>query len=355
MNKNTDNYYAVILAGGSGTRFWPLSRAAYPKQFLKIIGNTSLLQQTVERIKGLIKPSHIYIVTNKDQAKNVVKQLKGTGVKQANILREPSGKNTAPAILWACTTILKKNKDAIFAVLPSDHLITKKQKYLKCLREGFALAARKHLVTFGIQPTRPDTGFGYLKTVKDKGLKGSAVSVKQFKEKPSLAVAQKYVQSKDYFWNSGMFVWHCQTLMEKYKVHARKIHTLIGAHNNQKAIAQNWKKLPSISVDYAILEKDQDVVAVVAKDIGWSDLGSWDSLIEVLSDKKNQNITKGDVLVHNARNNYVYSSEKLIAISDVDNLIVVDTPDALLICRKDQSQNVKVVVENLKKRKRKEV
>ncbi len=349
---NKSNHYAVILAGGSGTRFWPMSRASYPKQFLKIVGNTSLLQQTVARIISTIKPRNIYIVTNKKQAKDVATQLKGSGVPKANIMCEPEGKNTAPAVLWACTTIYRKNKNAIFAILPSDHLITKKKDFIKCLKSAYQLADQDYLVTFGIKPTRPDTGFGYLKTRK---IKGDVYKVERFTEKPSAKIATRYVQSKNYFWNSGMFVWKCATLMAKYKKHARKIYNLIGENNSDQAIKRNWKKLPNISVDYAILEKDKDVVAVAARDIGWSDLGSWDSLCEALGADKNENIIQGDVLIHNSQNNYVSSSKKLIALSDVDDLIVVDCDDALLICRKDASQNVKVIVEKLKKDKRKEI
>ena len=352
MKLQSKNLYAVILAGGSGTRFWPMSRAAFPKQFLKIVGDTSLLQQTVARIKSTIKPQNIYIVTNKKQASDVIAQLKGTGVPKGNILREPEAKNTAPAVLWACTVIYRKNKDAIFSILPSDHLITKKTNFVKCFKKAYAIAAKDYLVTFGIKPTRPDTGFGYLKTTS----KGQGVlKVDQFKEKPSLKVAMKYVKAKNYFWNSGMFVWKCSTLMLKYKQHARKIYNLIGEGNSDAAIKRNWKKLPSISVDYAILEKDKDVMAVAARDIGWSDLGSWDSLIDVLSQDKKSNILKGDVLVNNTNGSYVHSSKKLVAVSDIDDLIIVDTEDALLVCRKGSSQNVKVLVDHLKKAKRKEV
>ena len=346
---NKQNNYAVILAGGSGTRFWPLSRASYPKQFIKIMGNESLLQQTVRRIRPLIPASNVLIVTNRQHLKEIQKQLKAYRIPKANILLEPDGRNTAPAICWAANVIYQRNPEGCCVVLPSDHLIQKQAKFVTVLKKAIQLAQDERLVTFGITPTRPDTGYGYLKT---KVLQKDVFKVLKFTEKPKLAVAQKYVKQKNYFWNSGMFIWRADVILKCFAKYQPQIYKLVGVPSSAAAIKRNWSKLPNISVDYAILEKDKDVMAVAARDIGWSDLGSWDSLVDVLSSKRSDNIFQGDVLIHNTQQTFVRSHKKVIACVGVKDLIIVDTNDALLVCAKDASQDVKAIVDQLKKAKR---
>ncbi|MFT5387240.1 MAG: mannose-1-phosphate guanylyltransferase/mannose-6-phosphate isomerase [Candidatus Omnitrophota bacterium] len=351
--RNKSNNYAVILAGGSGTRFWPQSRQSYPKQFLNIVGEKTFLQQTVDRIKSLIPASNIVIVTNKNHAAEIVKQLRGYGVLKKNILLEPEAKNTAPAICWAANVIHQRNAKASLFVLPSDHLITNQKTFLIILKKAIDLACLEYSVTLGIVPTRPDTGYGYLQTVSLKNQGRDVFKVKKFTEKPSLAVAKRYLKQKNYFWNSGMFVWKSEVLLRKFKTYAPKVYDLVGQNISDATIKRNWKRLPSISVDYAILEKDKDVVAVAAQNIGWSDLGSWDSLADVLKVDKDNNIHQGDVLSLASHNNLVIGHKRVITCSDVSDLIIVDTEDALLICKKGNSQNVKNIVEKLKKDNRK--
>jgi len=368
MKKNS-NHHAVILAGGSGTRFWPMSRKANPKQFLNITGNTSLLQETLKRIRSKIPAKNVLIVTNRNYASQIRKQVKAFKIPLNNILYEPEGKNTAPAVCWAAAKIYHANPQAIMAVLPSDHLILKTKKYLNCLSRAFQLASKNYLVTFGIQPTRPETGYGYLKTATAESAEGkrrlhrdlrsqrlpfAASVVAEFTEKPNLAKAKQFIRNKNYYWNSGMFIWKTEIILNEFKRHQPKIYKLVGEKYSQKYINRVWKKLPSISIDYGILEKAKNVAAIPALNIGWSDLGSWESLTEVLAKDKKNNIFKGDVININSNSTFIWGQKRCIAAIGLKNLIVIDTPDALLICPKDQSQNVKDIVTFLQKSKRPE-
>ena len=354
MPKNK-NLYAVILAGGVGTRFWPLSRKANPKQFLDITGNGSLLQETLVRISPKVDGANILIVTNGAYRKTVERQVARFKVPKANILLEPSGKNTAPAICWAAAKIHKMNPLGVMAVLPSDHLILNRSKFLKILDAAVRLANKEYLVTLGIVPTRPETGYGYLKTKKKKVGKETIIVVDQFTEKPSLPKAKKFVKQKNYFWNSGMFIWKTSIILNEFQQRLPKVYNLVGQKVGVSHIKKVWNKLPNISIDYGILEKAKKVAAIPAAGIDWSDLGSWESLSEVLSSDAVGNIFKGDVIPVDCKNTLVWGNKKVIAPIGVDNLIIVDTPDALLICRKDKSQWVKEIVLFLQKNKRFEI
>jgi len=360
MSKNK-NLYAVILAGGSGTRFWPVSRKSNPKQFLNITGKGTLFQETLARIKPKINSANIFIVTNMAYRRAIERQIARFKIPKANILLEPEGKNTAPAICWAAARIHKINPDAVMAVLPSDHLIVKPGKFLKTLGEAVRLAKNDYLVTLGIVPTRPETGYGYLKTKKVNVKGRRIIKVERFTEKPSLTKAKQFVRQKRYFWNSGMFVWRSAVVLEAFKRHLPNIYKgLVGTHlrpapSGKDYIKRIWGKLPNISVDYGILEKARNVSAVPASGIGWSDLGSWESLTEVLAGDKDGNIFKGDVLSVNCKNTLVWGDKRIIAPVGLNNTVIIDTPDALLVCPKDQSQNVRSVVNALKSKKRREI
>jgi len=356
--KINKNLYAVILAGGSGTRFWPKSRQARPKQFLDIMGKGSLLQETIRRLKPKVASANIFIVTNKAYQKVVKEQGGIFKIPSANILLEPEGKNTAPAIAWAAALIHQRNPNAVMGIFPSDHLILNQKKFLSILDEAVVLANADNLVTFGIVPNRPETGYGYLKTAKKK-VKGTTVNkVVKFTEKPSVAKAKEFVK-KGYFWNSGMFVWRSEIILQAFETHLPKIHNIfVGAGfkpAHLKDINKIWPKLPSISIDYGILEKADNVVAVPAKGIDWSDLGSWESLAEVLMKDKNGNILKGNIIAHETRDSLVWGEKRLIATVGLEDVVIIDTPDALLVCRKDLSQDVKAVVDILKIKKCKEL
>ncbi len=343
MNRNK-NFYAVILAGGSGTRFWPKSRTARPKQFLDMTGQGSLFRQTVKRISSAVQRDHIFVVTNQRYRRLVREQAGARRIPPANILLEPAAKNTAPAICWAASRIYRKNPRAVMAVLPSDHLIGNNSLFLKALQKAAGLAGRDYLVTFGIPPTRPETGYGYLQTRTVPEGKSRILRVRRFIEKPSLDKAKRFVRSKNYFWNSGMFVWKAEVILRAFQEHQPVIFNLIGQNASQAVINKIWTKLPSVSVDYGILEKAGNVAAVAARNIGWSDLGSWEALTEVLPKDRLGNTIRGDVIAAGCRDMAVFGADRLVAVIGLEEVVVVDSPDALLVCRRDKSQKVREVV-----------
>jgi len=337
------NLYAVILAGGSGTRFWPKSRQDAPKQFLKITGKKSLFQMTLKRISSKVKGGRLYIVTNERYAPVVRRQAASMRVPPSHILCEPKGKNTAPAICWAAARISQKDSRAVMAVLPSDHLINNTKVFLKVMGSAVRLAQAGHLVTFGISPTRPDTGYGYLKTKKISRGRAQVLRVEKFIEKPSHTKAARFIKNKGYFWNSGMFVWKAETILAAFKKYQPRIHKLLAGNPSDAAV-------PSISIDYGILEKAANVAAVPARNMGWSDLGSWESLTAVLKKDRAGNIVSKNAITLKCRNTSVFGNQRLIAAVGLDDIIIVDTKDALLVCRKDVSQKVRDVVDIVRKR-----
>ena len=351
----SSHVYAVILAGGSGTRFWPVSRKSNPKQFLNITGDGTLLQETLERIKPMVEGKHVFIVTNAAYCKTVERQIARFRIPKANLLLEPEAKNTAPPIAWAAAKIQKIDPDAVIAVLPSDHLILEQKKFLKVLREAVRLAQEDHLVTLGIRPTRPDTGYGYLKTAKKKVNGKVVLKVEKFTEKPSQAKARQFLKSKKYFWNSGMFIWKSSVILEEFAKHLPGVLRVLDGKTATAHVRRVWRRMPSVSIDYGILEKAKNVVAVPASGIGWSDLGSWESLTAVLSKDKRGNILKGDVIAVDCRDTLVWGGKKVIAPIGLNDMVIIDTPDALLVCPKDRSQDVRDVVDVLVKTKRREV
>ena len=349
-----NNLYAVILAGGSGTRFWPLSRETEPKQFLNILGERTLFQETLWRIKPLIKKENFFIVTNASYRAKVEKQIASFKIPKSNILLEPKGKNTAPSICWAASYIKAKNKNAVMIVLPSDHLILNKNTFLKNLDQAVKLAKEKYLVTLGIVPTRPETGYGYLKITKKK-IAGKTVSyVQKFVEKPLFKKAKKFLKEKKYLWNSGIFIWKVTTILDEFKKHLPDIYFSFRERNDQAYVRKIWHRLPSISIDYGILEKAHNIVTIPSGNLNWSDLGSWEALTQVLKKNKNNNILKGDTVDIGSKNTSVFARNRLIATIGLENIIIVDTSDSLLVCHKDLSQKVKDIVAILKAKKRKE-
>ena len=343
MNKNL---HAVILAGGSGTRFWPVSRQNRPKQFLTLVGKESRLRRTIRRVAPKVLAENVWIVANRRYQKEIKRHTSGLGVRASQILWEPKGKNTAPAIGWAAERIHARDPRAVMVVLPSDHLIQNARAFLNALDKAVRLARQDQLVTFGIVPTRPETGYGYLKTKKAGGI----LRVERFIEKPDLARAKQFVKNGAYLWNSGMFVWKTETILEAFRKYLPSVYASlrepIGARGN---MLKAWPKLPAISIDYGILEKAKNVAAIAA-DIGWSDLGSWESLAEILPKDKTGNSLKGNVTALDCRNTLVWANERLVAAVGVQDMIVIDTPDALLVCPKHRSQDVKKLVEMLKRR-----
>lgn len=353
--KKLENLYAVILAGGLGTRFWPLSRQDQPKQFLKIVHEHSLFQMTLMRLAPRVRPENVVVVTNKKYGRVVKAQARDVGLKLQHVLLETSGKNTAPAICWAASMIHQLNAQAIMAVFPADHLILHEKKFIQVLDRAVALAKHQHLVTVGLRPTRPETGYGYLKTVQRKDGRGQTLFVDQFTEKPALVKAKRFIKNKAYLWNSGMFVWQTDAILKSFSTHLPFMLKLFNKYPGKPLVTHDWNRLKGISIDYGILEKSDHVVAVLAEDIGWSDLGSWESLYDALEKNAQANVIRGEVAATDTTQSLIYGGQRLIGVIGLKDVVVVDTPDALLVCRKQDSQGIKNLVEYLVATKRKEI
>ena len=336
----------IILAGGSGTRLWPLSRARHPKQFIKLQRDKpSLFQQTFERSLLLVELNDIYVVTNekyKFLVMDAVEEL-GYDYNESNILVEPEAKNTLPAIYAGVHEIAKKGNDTII-VFPSDHIILKGQEFADIVKDSKILT-KDSIITFGIKPTGPNTGYGY---ISPGGKKGKGYMVKEFKEKPDYKNAVNYIKN-GYYWNSGIFMFDSNLFIEEVKTYA---HEIFKAFETSTNINESFAKIEKkISIDYGLMEKSSRI-AVVPADINWNDLGSFDSFYEVFDKDENNNIFDSDVIIIDSKNNYIYSEkDKLVSIVGVGDLIVVDNRDVLLICKKDKSQKINEIVEILKARK----
>ncbi len=336
----------IILAGGSGTRLWPLSRDRYPKQFIKLQKDQpSLFQETFSRSLLLADPDDIYVVTNEKYKFLVMGEVEELGYKykESNILVEPEAKNTLPAIYAGVHEIAKTTSDSV-VVFPSDHRIKMGEKFAEAIKASENLT-KEYIITFGIQPDGPNTGYGYI-SPGDKKLNGHIV--REFKEKPNYETAVSYIE-KGYFWNSGIFMFHSDLFSKEIKEHSEDIYA---AFESSNSIGEAFSKISQgISIDYGIMEKSENV-AVVPVDIGWNDLGSFDAFYDVFEKDENDNIIGSENIVIDSKNNYIHSDTgKLITAVGVEDLIVVDNKDALLICKKDQSQKVKNVVDTLKAKK----
>jgi mannose-1-phosphate guanylyltransferase len=336
----------IILCGGSGTRLWPLSRTLMPKQFVKLFHNESLFQLTVKRNEVLCDQQ--FIVSNAEQYFLAVDQLEELAVSNSSFLLEPVGRNTAPAIALACLAL---PKDEIVLVSSSDHLIKNQENYTKAVQRATQLAQEGNLVTFGITASYPETGYGYIEA--------SGEDVKTFHEKPDKTTAQSYLDAGNFYWNSGIFCFQVGTFLEELQTYAPKIYQAASKAYQHAAKTEDTSMLrithqdmldiPEDSIDYAVMEKSNKV-KVVASDIDWSDLGSFDALAEEFEKDDNGNTINENLIAINSQNNFVYSKERLVALVDIDDLIVVDTADALLISKKGNSQKIKNIVKELKSR-----
>lgn len=345
----------IILAGGSGTRLWPISRAMHPKQFLGIKNNNeTMLQATVRRLSGLRAQAPITIC-NEEHRFFVADQLKKID-SLGPIILEPVGKNTAPAI--ALASLEKEEQDPILLVLAADHVIEDDIEFIKSVNNAIPLAEDGKLVTFGIIPTKAHTGYGYIKKGKKEE---NSYKVKKFFEKPSAKNAKNYYESDDYLWNSGMFLFKASSYLKEIKNYRSDIYSIcLNAMKNKstdldfiRIDKDLFSKCPSESIDYAVMEKTENSV-VVPMDAGWNDIGSWSSLWDTNAKDKNNNSSQGDVILHNTKNSYVRSNERLIATIGLDNIVVVDTKDAVLVANKDQVEDVKFIAQQLKSKGRPE-
>ncbi|MBL7197337.1 MAG: mannose-1-phosphate guanylyltransferase/mannose-6-phosphate isomerase [Candidatus Omnitrophica bacterium] len=344
--------YAIILAGGKGERFWPLSRQLEPKQFLKLTHDNSLIQNTVSRIKKIVPSERIYIITNLMYVFELEKQLSKFNIPKENIFLEPEGKNTTAAIGWAAVHLRKIDPESIMMVLPSDHLILKDKKFIDAIKQAVKLVKEEYLVTLGAITKYPSTGYGYIKIKKKINNTKSSFYVEKFIEKPNKNKALSFFKDRSYYWNSGIFVWKGSVILEEMNRYQPLLYKQLSRISNSN-FKRTWKRLPSISVDYGILEKSKRVV-MVATDMNWADLGNWKALDDVLKKDKNGNIFNADFLDIDSKNITVWAKNKLVATIGLKDIIIADTPDALLVCRKDESEKVKQIVGKLKKKKRQE-
>ncbi len=354
--------YAVILAGGSGTRFWPASRERFPKQLLQIVGEGTLIQQTVRRVLKAVSAQNICVVTNAFQAEIIKLQLSNWKDELAdNFVLEPESRNTAPAIGLAALRLLRRDPDATMLVLPADHVIKGDKKFKQAVFFGYQLAQQGALVTFGVQPTRPETGYGYLQPNKRSclGTFGllSGYKVRRFVEKPDLRKAQQFLEAGRYLWNSGIFVWRADTLVEEFACHQptllkglQTIEKMVEAGQLGEQRANRWKRLKSVSIDHGLMERSTRA-AVIPVEFSWLDVGSWSSLEKIMPRDKRGNVRTGNVVDIDSENSVFFATKRLIGSIGLSNMVVVDTPDATLVCQKSRAQEVKVLAEILRKRR----
>ena len=353
---------AVIMAGGRGERFWPRSRTAKPKQFLSLTADKeTMLQKTVNRLKPLLEMDAIYVVTNQRYAALVQEQL--PELPAENILPEPCSRNTAPCIGLAAAVIQKRCGEAMMLVLPSDHLIRYESLYVDTLRQAIAVAEQgERLVTIGIPPTYPETGYGYIRFAnRSESHMPGVYPVEKFVEKPDLDTAKEYLAAHCYLWNSGMFVWKASTILKKFERLLPdiyeclvKIGDAMNTPEEENVIQEIYPVIPKISIDYGIMERSSDVL-VLSGDFGWNDVGSWDMMKVIYDADQNGNIIVGDQVNIDTTNTISFSTGKMIATIGVDNLVVVETEDAVLVCSKDRVQDVKKVVDTLQEQGRTEL
>ena len=346
-------YTALIMAGGRGERFWPKSRQSMPKQFLSLTDDgKSMIQLTVERILPLVDMEDIFIVTNQDYRDMVHQQL--PGVPEENILCEPVGKNTAPCIGLGAVHIARKYGDAVMAVLPSDHMITYSSIFLNTLRDACAAAEQEgKLMTIGIAPDSPETGYGYIKFRPDQAA-GRAFSVDRFVEKPDLETAKAYVASEQYLWNSGMFIWKASTILQALERYLPdiygglcRIRGAVGTELEQQVLEREFRAFQPESIDYGVMEK-ADNIYVLTGAFGWDDVGSWPAVSRIKKTNEYGNVVEGNVVTVDTKNTIIQGEGRLIAAVGLRNLIVVDTEDALLICSEDSAGEIRKVLENLR-------
>jgi len=388
-NPTTDDsrtdVYAVILAGGSGTRFWPLSRETHPKQMLQIVGEDSLLRETIKRIHGFVPAKNIWIVTTEDMAQDIRFHIDSLGslAKEIGFMNEPLGRNTAPAVGLAARYLNHLSPASVMVVLPSDHAIPDGEKFLRDLKVAVQGAEEDALVTFGIKPIRPETGYGYIK-VRSKMKSRGLLKVERFFEKPDLKTARRYVSHGGYFWNSGIFVFKASKILTEIQTHLpslydslKKIEVILfgpgkpdrpsiphsppsaaeqlrrtGAFRDPRLVTL-YSRLKPISIDYAVMERSPDIWMVPAK-FRWSDLGSWAALDEVIEKDKTGNILRGNTINIGSENSTVFAGDRLVATIGLKDMVVVDTPDATLVTPKERVQEVRKIVETLKQGDREE-
>lgn len=357
------NIYGVIMAGGGGTRFWPLSRKKRPKQLLNLTGKELMVNEAIDRLIPLTVKDGIFVVTNQEQVPLMADAVKNR-VRPDHILAEPSARNTAACIGYAAMEILKKYGDGIMVITPSDAYIKNQEEFRSVLQKAVKAAEKENkLVTVGITPVFPATGYGYIRYNQSEE-EDTAKSVLEFKEKPDEITAKSYIDSGDYVWNSGMFIWRASVILEKFREYApdiydqlQKIGEAMNTAGEQDVIADVYREIPKISVDYAVMEPSASAgdVLVVPGEFGWNDVGSFDMLNALHAADENNNVLVGDTLTFNTSGSILSSSGRLIAAVGVKDLVIVETEDAVMVCPKDRAQEVKRIVDKLMEEGREEL
>ncbi|MGD0360458.1 MAG: sugar phosphate nucleotidyltransferase [Bryobacteraceae bacterium] len=350
------HHYGLILAGGRGTRFWPRSRRRSAKQVLNVVGSRSLIQNTVARLRPVIPPERLWVLTNDYLRDEIVRQLPEVPARQ--ILAEPAQRNTAPAIGLAAHILQSIDPEAVMGVFPADHIIAKEGRYRQLVRGALRSAGRGQIVVLGILPRWAETGYGYIEFPRGTEPGPQAIAIRRFQEKPDARTARRYVASGRFFWNAGMFFGRAGVLLDELRKHLPRTASILAAlpaFDDAAFLAKLQEAFPlceNVSVDYAVMEKARGVVGVACPEIGWNDVGSWNAVYELLPHDKDGNTLLQDAICQAAAGNYVDAGGKLVALVGVSNLIVVDTPDALLIASREAAQQVGDIVKMLEKRKR---
>ena len=345
--------YAVIMAGGIGTRFWPASRKEHPKQFLDVFGDGTLIQNTVARLQGLVPPERCLIVTHERYVEKTQKQL--PAVPEENILAEPISRNTAPCIAYAATTLARRDPEATMAVLPADHVIGNVEQYHKTLDVAFETARERNaLVTIGIEPTHPATGYGYIQydEAGDEETELRACPVQTFAEKPDQSTAERFIDAGDFLWNSGMFIWRADTILDQIETHLPDAHEAFApvreadGEIDAETLTKAFQNSPRISIDYGVMEQ-ADTVYVVPGAFDWNDVGDWRAVYDLSEKGEHGNVIEGDVIMQDSSRCLVQTEGRLVVLVGINDQVVVDTGDAVLVCDRESAQQVKQVVEYL--------
>ncbi len=351
--------YGVIMAGGRGTRFWPKSRRSSAKQVLRLFGERSLIQQTVDRLRAVIPPERIWVITNQFLQTEIRNQL--PEVPKTQIIAEPAQRNTAPCIALAAHILSQMDPEAVMGVFPADHLILKEARFRKFVAAAFKAAARTGVVVLGIEPRWPETGYGYIEF--SKGVKPGSTEpakVASFREKPDARTAKRFVARGTFYWNAGMFFWRAATVLELMRHHQPKTSTLLAGlppYNDRsfvKKLKEVYPLCEGIAVDYAILEKADEIAGLALDDIGWSDVGSWNAVYDLADRNRDENASRGELFAENSRRNFVFS-EKPVALVGVEDLIIVDSGDALLVAHRERAQDVSKIVKMLEEQRREDL
>ena len=337
------------MAGGSGTRFWPLSRKESPKQLLNIVGENSMLQMTVDRLRKVKFVDDIFIVTRSDLADKISETIEG--IPKENIIVEPSGKNTAPCIGLSALRLEMLKKDSVMGVFPADHLIVGHQKFQKALKTANQLVQKKHsIATIGIKPTYPSTAYGYIQYTKDEVVgQVDTFHLKTFAEKPHFSLAKRFIKSSDFLWNSGIFFWRVNVLLDLMKVHLPDLYKQLikmkPIIKKNQDISKLWESITPESIDYGLMEKVGSDAYVIKADFKWNDLGSWNALYDILPKNKGGNVVRGEGMVLNGKNNFIHSQDHFTAVVGLENVVIVHTDDATLVVHKDQVEEVRSMVD----------